>query len=103
MINNLGYTDQVIEDVEWENGSRRLRSNLYCRAVLPHFKAQRAGKIVSWVVPNPMPCISAYAVSKAGIVRFVETLAEEVKAFGIDVNAIESQYPFAGGGAAGWT
>jgi 3-oxoacyl-[acyl-carrier protein] reductase len=35
-----------------------------------------------------LPCLSAYAVSKAGIVRFIETLAEEVREFGIDVNAI---------------
>ncbi|MEK7382583.1 MAG: SDR family oxidoreductase, partial [Elusimicrobiota bacterium] len=31
---------------------------------------------------------SAYAVSKAAIVRFAETLAEEVRGQGIDVNAI---------------
>ena len=37
---------------------------------------------------NPLPNISAYAVSKAAIVRFAETLAEEVRGFGIDVNAI---------------
>ena len=37
---------------------------------------------------NPMPRISAYAVSKAAIVRFAETLAEEVRDSGIDVNAI---------------
>ena len=35
-----------------------------------------------------MPRISAYAVSKAAIVRFTETLAEEVRGTGIDVNAI---------------
>ena len=37
---------------------------------------------------NPLPRLSAYAASKAAIVRFAETLALEVKAFGIDVNAI---------------
>ena len=35
-----------------------------------------------------MPFISAYAASKAAIVRFAETLAEEVKDDGIDVNSI---------------
>jgi 3-oxoacyl-[acyl-carrier protein] reductase len=35
-----------------------------------------------------LPRISAYAVSKAAIVRFTETLAEEVRGTGIDVNAI---------------
>jgi 3-oxoacyl-[acyl-carrier protein] reductase len=59
--------------------------------VLPIFKAQRSGKIIQLSgggATNPMPRISSYAVSKAGIVRFVETLAEEVREFGIDVNAI---------------
>ena len=35
-----------------------------------------------------MPRISAYAASKAAIVRFAESLALEVGEFGIDVNAL---------------
>jgi 3-oxoacyl-[acyl-carrier protein] reductase len=35
-----------------------------------------------------LPNISAYAASKAAIVRLVETLAEELKNFHVDVNAI---------------
>jgi NAD(P)-dependent dehydrogenase (short-subunit alcohol dehydrogenase family) len=34
------------------------------------------------------PFLSAYAASKAALVRFGETLAEEVKEAGIDVNAV---------------
>jgi NAD(P)-dependent dehydrogenase (short-subunit alcohol dehydrogenase family) len=37
---------------------------------------------------NPLPGISAYAASKAAIVRFAETLAEETREYRIDVNAI---------------
>jgi 3-oxoacyl-[acyl-carrier protein] reductase len=37
---------------------------------------------------KPLPFLSAYAASKAGLVRFGETLAEEVKEFGIDVNLV---------------
>src|SRR5262249_31777269 len=37
---------------------------------------------------NPLPRVSAYAASKAAIVRFAESLALEVKGEGIDVNAI---------------
>jgi 3-oxoacyl-[acyl-carrier protein] reductase len=58
---------------------------------LPAFKTQKSGKIIQLSgggATNPLPRISAYAVSKAAIVRFVETLAEEVKEDGIDVNAI---------------
>ena len=35
-----------------------------------------------------MPRITAYAASKAAVIRFAESLAEEVREFGIDVNAI---------------
>ena len=61
------------------------------RAVLPYFKQRRYGKIIQLSgggATNPLPRISAYAVSKAAIVRFAETLAEEVRGLGIDVNAI---------------
>ena len=98
LVNNAGVYGPmgVIEDVEWEKWVQAIEINLFgsilmCRAVLPYFKAQRAGKIIQLSgggATNPMPCLSAYAVSKAGIVRFVETLAEEVREFGIDVNAI---------------
>ena len=35
-----------------------------------------------------MPYLSAYAVSKAAVVRFAETLAGEVAEYGIDVNSV---------------
>jgi 3-oxoacyl-[acyl-carrier protein] reductase len=66
-------------------------SILMCRALLPHFKAHRYGKIVQLSgggATNPLPRLSAYAASKAAIVRFAESLALEVKDDGIDVNAI---------------
>ena len=37
---------------------------------------------------KPLPYLSAYAASKAAIVRFGETLAEELKERGIDVNLV---------------
>jgi 3-oxoacyl-[acyl-carrier protein] reductase len=62
-----------------------------CRALLPHFKSQRYGKIVQLSgggATNPLPRFSAYAASKAAVVRFAETLAEEVRGDAIDVNSI---------------
>jgi len=62
-----------------------------CRAAVPHFKAQKYGKIIQLSgggATNPLPRISAYAASKAAIVRFAETLAEEVRDDHIDVNSI---------------
>jgi NAD(P)-dependent dehydrogenase (short-subunit alcohol dehydrogenase family) len=61
------------------------------RAVLPYFEAQGRGKIVQLSgggATNPLPRISAYAVSKAAVIRFVETLAEETRDRHIDINAI---------------
>lgn len=98
LVNNAGVYGPKgpIEAVEWESWVHAIEINLYgsilmCRAVLPYFKKQRYGKIVQLSgggATNPLPRISAYAVSKAAIVRFVETLAEEVRDDRIDVNAI---------------
>ena len=62
-----------------------------CRAFIPHFKKAGRGKIIvlsGGGATNPLPNISAYAASKAAVVRLVETLAEELKTFHVDVNAI---------------
>ena len=37
---------------------------------------------------SPLPGLSSYAASKAGVIRFIETLAEEYKDAGIDINAV---------------
>jgi NAD(P)-dependent dehydrogenase (short-subunit alcohol dehydrogenase family) len=66
-------------------------SVLCCRAVLPHFRANGYGKVIQLSgggATSPLPRLSAYAASKAAVVRFAETLAEELRGTGIDVNAI---------------
>ncbi len=98
LVNNAGIHGPkgLLEEISWEEWVRAIEINLFgsvlmCRALLPHFKKNRHGKIIQLSgggATKPMPCLSAYAVSKAGIVRFVETLAEEVREFGIDVNAV---------------
>ena len=60
-----------------------------CRAVLPGMRERGYGKIINLSgggATGPRPNFSAYAASKAAVVRFTETLAGEVD--GIDVNAI---------------
>lgn len=62
-----------------------------CRAVLPAMKRQRRGKIINLSgggATKPLPHLSAYAASKAAVVRFTETLAVELREWGIDVNAV---------------
>lgn len=98
LVNNAGIYGPKgeIETGDWAEWTKTIEINVYgsilmCRAILPHFKAQAYGKILQLSgggATNPMPRISAYAVSKAAIVRFTETLAEEVRGTGIDVNAI---------------
>ena len=98
LVNNAGIYGPKgnFEEVDWIEWTKVIEINVYgsvlmCRELIPHFKKQRYGKIIQLSgggATNPLPCLSAYAVSKAGIVRFIETLAEEVREFGIDVNAI---------------
>ena len=98
LVNNAGIYGPKgeIDEVDWAEWVRAIEINLYgsilmCRAVLPHFKSRRGGKIVQLSgggATNPLPRISAYAVSKAAIVRFIDTLAEEVREYGISVNSI---------------
>ena len=84
------------ESVDLAAWRRTIDVNLFgvllpCRAVMPHFKNAGHGKIVilsGGGATNPLPNISAYAASKAAVVRLMETLAEELKPHHIDVNAI---------------
>ncbi len=88
----MGPTESV-SLAEWR---RAMDVNLYgvllpCRAMIPHFKKNGRGKIIvlsGGGATNPLPNISAYAASKAAVVRLVETLAEELRRFHVDVNAI---------------
>jgi 3-oxoacyl-[acyl-carrier protein] reductase len=62
-----------------------------CRAVLPEMIANRSGKIIvlsGGGAAKPRPNFSAYAASKAAVVRLVETLAEEVRDHNIQVNCM---------------
>lgn len=98
LVNNAGVYGPKgeIESVEWSEWVKAIEINLYgsvlmCKAILPHFKAQAYGKVIQLSgggATNPLPRISAYAVSKAAVVRYAETLAEEVRGTGIDVNCI---------------
>jgi NAD(P)-dependent dehydrogenase (short-subunit alcohol dehydrogenase family) len=98
LVNNAGVYGPkgLIEAIDWAEWVRAIEINLLgsvlvCRTLLPHLKSHRYGKIVQLSgggATNPLPRISAYAASKAAIVRFAETLAEEVRDDHIDVNAI---------------
>ena len=98
LVNNAGVYGPMgaIEEVDWQAWLKTIEINLFgsilmCKAVLPNMKGRHAGKIIQISgggATMPMPMVSAYAVSKAAVVRFTDTLAEEVREFGIDVNAL---------------
>jgi 3-oxoacyl-[acyl-carrier protein] reductase len=98
LVNNAGGWGPKgrIEDVDWNEWKAAIEINLFgvvyaCRCVAPIFRARKYGKIVNLSgggATAPMPRISAYAASKAAVVRFTETIAGELRDAGIDVNAL---------------
>lgn len=98
LVNNAGIYGPKgpLEEVDWDEWVRAVEINLFgtvymCRVVIPIFKARRYGKIINLSgggATAPLPRISAYAASKAAVVRMTDTLAEELKDWNIDVNSI---------------
>jgi NAD(P)-dependent dehydrogenase (short-subunit alcohol dehydrogenase family) len=98
LVNNAGIYGPKgeIEEIDWSEWARAIEINLFgsvlpTRALVRHFKRRGYGKIVQLSgggATNPLPGLSAYAASKAAIVRFAETLAEELREHHVDVNAV---------------
>jgi NAD(P)-dependent dehydrogenase (short-subunit alcohol dehydrogenase family) len=85
-----------LDHVDWSQWTHAIEVNLYgsvlpARELFAHFSRRGYGKIVQLSgggATGPLPGLSAYAASKAAVVRFAETLAEELRAHHVDVNAI---------------
>lgn len=98
LVNNAGVYGPLglIEDVDWEDWIAAMNINILgtiypCRVVIPHFRARGQGRIINLSgggATSPLPRVSAYAASKAAVVRFTETIALELKEAGILVNAV---------------
>jgi NAD(P)-dependent dehydrogenase (short-subunit alcohol dehydrogenase family) len=98
IVNNAGVAGPIgpVEEVDWLQWQRTIEINLMgavwlSRAALPHFKRIGRGKFIQLSgggATQPTPMLSAYAASKAAVVRFIETLAHETRAWRIDINAI---------------
>jgi 3-oxoacyl-[acyl-carrier protein] reductase len=98
VVNNAGVQGPIgiFEKVDWTAWRRTIEVNLLgtalvCRHAIPILKANGCGKIVNLSgggAAGPRARFSAYATSKAGVVRLTETLAEELRDFRIDVNAV---------------
>jgi NAD(P)-dependent dehydrogenase (short-subunit alcohol dehydrogenase family) len=98
LVNNAGIYGPKgkIENINWKDWKKTIEINLFgsilmCKNLIKYFKKKKYGKIIQLSgggATNPLPNLSAYATSKAAIVRFMETLALEVRDFNIDINSI---------------
>jgi len=98
LVNNAGVQGPIgpTDEIPVDEFRRTLDINFYgvlfaCRALLPHLRSRRYGKIVNLSgggAASPRPFFSAYAVSKVAVVRFTENLAVELREDHIDVNAV---------------
>jgi NAD(P)-dependent dehydrogenase (short-subunit alcohol dehydrogenase family) len=98
LVNNAGVYGPKgpTEDVHLDKWKQCVEINLYgtlipCCHAITRFKTSGAGKIINLSgggATNPLPNLSAYAASKAAVVRLTETLSEELRDWHIEVNAI---------------
>jgi len=85
-----------VETIDWEDWCRAVEINVFgtvlcCRTFIPMLERAHRGKIIiisGGGATKPLSYLSAYATSKAAIARFGETIAEELRERGIDVNLV---------------
>jgi NAD(P)-dependent dehydrogenase (short-subunit alcohol dehydrogenase family) len=98
LVNNAGYNlpDRNVIDLTLEEWNTVLTINLTgpflcAKAVLPTMVKQRFGKIINIASiggRQGRAARSPYRAAKAGLINFTQSLAAEVKRYGIDVNCV---------------
>lgn len=98
LINNAGIQGAVgpIWENEWNEWLKTIQVDLLapvglCRLIAPWMIENGGGSIISLSgggATSPRANFSAYATAKTGLVRFSETLAEELKTHNIRVNCV---------------
>jgi 3-oxoacyl-[acyl-carrier protein] reductase len=98
LVNNAGVYGplgpmETLSVTEWEEavGINLLGTVYMCHALIPLLRQRGGGKIVNLSgggATAPLPFFSAYAATKAAVVRLTETLAHELAPAHVDVNAI---------------
>jgi NAD(P)-dependent dehydrogenase (short-subunit alcohol dehydrogenase family) len=86
----------ALDQADWSEWKQAVQVNLLglayvTRCLLPLMRGQQGGKIINISgggATKPLPHLSAYAATKAAVVRLTETLAEELRDVGIAVNAV---------------
>ena len=97
LVNNAGViSNHRIEDIEPDEWDRMFRVNtrgtfLISKALLPHFRERRSGRIVNIAsIGGKLGAVGQahYAASKAAVINFTHVLAQEAGRDGITVNAV---------------
>ncbi|GAB3043604.1 oxidoreductase [Stenotrophomonas tumulicola] len=97
LVNNAGYGHEgVMEESPLSEMQRQFDVNVFgavamMRAVLPHMRARRAGRILNVTSMGgfiTMPGIAYYCGSKFALEGISEALGKEVQGFGIHVTAV---------------
>lgn len=98
LVNNAGVQPPIgpLAENDPDEWMRAVSINLFgpmlcIKAVLPGMMERRQGKIINLSgggATGPRPNFSAYAASKAALVRLTETLAQELRPYNIQVNAL---------------
>jgi NADP-dependent 3-hydroxy acid dehydrogenase YdfG len=98
LINNAGYgLVGTIEEASEQEARDQIETNVFgllwiTQAVLPVMRAQQRGHIIqisSVLGLATLPVLGIYNASKFAVEGLSETLASEVKGFGIDVTLVE--------------
>jgi len=90
-LGGIPTSDLELEKWDWMMDLNLKSVFLCCKAVLPHMIQRQSGKIVNVSARaglNGIAGLSAYSTSKAGVRILTESIAEEVKNDGVNVNAI---------------
>ncbi|MBB6013943.1 glucose 1-dehydrogenase [Aquamicrobium sp. NLF2-7] len=98
LVNNagVGHVPTPLDDIDEATFDRianvNMRSIYYgARAMVPHFKAQKAGAILNVASTggvSPRPNLTWYNASKGWVITATRAMAVELAPFGIRVNAI---------------
>ena len=112
LVNNVGGGPPVPKEpdsgslgrvvAEWDGMyEQNLRAPvLMCRAIAPHFMAQKSGKIVNISSVSGRDTYTShtsplsYAAMKAGLLRFTHSLAEELGPYDVNVNCVCPGYVY---------
>jgi NAD(P)-dependent dehydrogenase (short-subunit alcohol dehydrogenase family) len=92
-VSKRGFSVFDLTDDDWDGSYEvNLKSQVYmCRAVAPHMKAQKSGRIInisSIAGKTGDPYRMPYSAMKAAIINFTRALAKELAKDNINVNCI---------------